>query len=188
MFLNVNRTLSTKLASLKANITQQTHSANIQTIGQTKHKNFDGFVTDDLNAHMIIYTSDCLPIIGVNDHSQFIIHAGWKGLLSGIIPNLVSHPLIKGTYDIFIAPHLDMKNFEVKSDFVEQWSHIQDFDEFYKNNHFNASGYAKKQLAPITNNIQISNLCTFDDTRFASYRRNGNLLLTNLTIHNITFD
>lgn len=188
MLLNVDQIFITKLASLKANITQQAHSANIQTIGQINETNFDGFVTDDLNAHMIVYTSDCLPIIGVNDHSQFIIHAGWKGLLRGILPNLVSHPLIKGTYDIFIAPHLDMKNFEVKSDFVEQWSHVEDFEQFYKNNRFNASGYAKKQLTPITNSIQISNLCTFDDKRFASYRRNGNRLLTNLTIHNISFD
>lgn len=188
MLLNVDKIFITKLASLKANITQQAHSANIQTLGQTNEPHFDGYITNDLNAHMIVYTSDCLPIIGVNDHSHFIIHAGWKGLLRGILPNLVSHPLTKGMYDIFIAPHITINNFEVKSDFVKQWSDVEDFDQYYKNNRFDASGYAKKQLAPITNSIQISNLCTFDDKRFASYRRNGNRLKTNLTVHNFTFD
>ena len=182
--MNVDRKYIDHLRALNANVTNQNDANIIETIGQIKSHSFDGLFSKNLTDHLIVYTSDCLPIIGTNHHNHFIIHSGWKGLLSGIIENLVKHPLIKGQYDICIAPHISMDAFKVRDDFIAQWQHVNDFDHFCLNNHFNLAKFAKERLKPITKTIQISKHCTYYDKRFASYRRNGNLNQTNLTIHN----
>ena len=182
--MNVDRKYIDDLRDLNANITDQDHGNIIATIGQIKAHNYDGLISSDLTDHLIVYTSDCLPIIGTNNHNQFIIHSGWKGLLHGIIDKLVQHPLIEGQYDISIGPHISMDAFNVRDDFIVKWKHVIDFENFCLNNHFNLAEFAKKRLTPITKSIEISEYCTYYDKRFASYRRNGHRNQTNLTIHN----
>ncbi len=71
---------------------QQTHS-NL-AISADNHANncADASFTSQKNVVCAILTADCLPIILCSSEGETIaaIHAGWRGLLAGIIPNTVN--------------------------------------------------------------------------------------------------
>lgn len=46
----------------------------------------DALVTDVPGLPLVVATADCMPIIVEGDHSVAVIHAGWRGVASGIIP------------------------------------------------------------------------------------------------------
>ena len=133
MYLKVPFTYISELKKLKANITKQNHTINIENLAFCSLDFFDGFFCSNQNKTMMIYTSDCLPIVGIGEQNNFLIHAGWQGLLDGIINTLLNHKLCQGKYDIYIGPHICQNNFQVKSDFIQKWSNVPDFNEYCHN-------------------------------------------------------
>lgn len=67
---------------------EQTHSTTCLLINeqQTDHK-ADAAITKQINQPLVVLTADCLPILLCDKKGQEIaaIHAGWRGLLDGII-------------------------------------------------------------------------------------------------------
>ena len=45
----------------------------------------DGLITDQPELPLTIATADCMPIIVEGDRSVAILHAGWRGVASGVI-------------------------------------------------------------------------------------------------------
>ncbi len=71
---------------------KQTHSTNLSIITQktknmTKIENCDGLMTNLYNTALLIKTADCIPVIFYDskNHAIAAIHAGWRGLVSGIV-------------------------------------------------------------------------------------------------------
>ena len=81
---------------------------------------------------MLIKTADCLPIFFEGEKENVFLHAGWRGLASGIldIPELKQ---IKPR-TVFIGPAIHSCCFEVGSDFNKVFSQvllIQRGDQFF---------------------------------------------------------
>jgi len=96
---------------------QQTHSCNIQEIvtGMEDLTDCDGiWCSRDSKLQLGIKTADCAPIAFWDDHKYGIIHAGWRGLVGGIIENMLE---IFDTPEaqIFVGPILPQ--FEIQRDF-----------------------------------------------------------------------
>lgn len=71
---------------------QQTHSTICHVINDetTFYPRIgDGLVTQMQGHALMIMTADCLPIVFGNDDEVANIHAGWRGLASGIIENTI---------------------------------------------------------------------------------------------------
>ncbi|MEO0494371.1 MAG: polyphenol oxidase family protein [Actinomycetota bacterium] len=49
----------------------------------------DAAVTGLLGAVVCVQTADCVPIVVVSDHAVGVIHAGWRGLVSGVVDRAV---------------------------------------------------------------------------------------------------
>lgn len=73
------------------NYLEQVHGENVAVVnypGEHLGVKADAMVTNNSDCLLAIQTADCLSIALVGDNGTFAaVHAGWKGLLSGIIEN-----------------------------------------------------------------------------------------------------
>jgi len=141
----------------------------------------DALYTDKKNEVCAILTADCLPIFISDTLGQevAVIHAGWKGLLRGIIEqtlksfdskNLVAH----------FGPSISQVSFEVGEEVRDQYiaksnSFSSSFKTFSGRHYLDLYSAAKLVL----NNFNIyrisgGNECTFKQkNEYFSYRRDG---------------
>lgn len=98
-----------KKAMLKMN---QTHSSNVIIVNKiSNHVRSDGAITKK-NFILSVKTADCLPILLYENQQKIIaaIHAGWQGLLKGIIEKAVKKITAEGAKVnyllVAIGPHI----------------------------------------------------------------------------------
>lgn len=135
----------------------------------------------------VVMTADCMPILLCDRAGTWVcaIHAGWKGLLDGIVEQSLQRILeIKGTEpaDVlaWIGPAISQENFEVGAEVREAFVYRHAFSDKY----FAAKeGTEQKYLADLDGiaqqilrqkglrEITSSGLCTYaDPQQFYSYR------------------
>ena len=161
----------------------QVHGNNLETI--FSHSSLPIDETDSLfsstsNIALGVLTADCLPIaLSKNDGSEFaMLHAGWKGLLSGVIESTLTS-FTKGCSDMsaWIGPSISQKNYEVGNDLYESFIDKDDGSEsnFIEKGYdkwlFSLHGEAKRILGKYDINVDISSECTFESESLFSYRR-----------------
>ena len=104
----------------------QTHSNKVIFIddsNKNKEKfNSDALVTKEKNLVLGVLTADCVPIILYDVKNEIIgvIHAGWKGSLSGIIANTIKvFSKINSENNIYacVGPCIGKKSYEVEKKF-----------------------------------------------------------------------
>lgn len=146
------------------------------------------------NLKLAIRTADCLPILAFSSSSETIaaIHAGWRGIASGIAPKTllsiqetVGHPILD--WEIHIGPHLQYESFEFSA--VEGLKMIEQAlkhssarrkpEDFYVQQDTNKirihlGALVALQLQPFYSKLRISPIDTKNDTNYFSYRRNPN--------------
>ncbi len=158
----------------------QYHS-NKAIIVKNSIKNYkcDGLVTNSSEVILGITTADCIPII-LTDHDRGIIgicHAGWKGLVGGIIENTIKKMsyLSSNRSDIsaFIGPCIRKSSYEVSRSFIDGLNReFQTFALKKKENYY----YDLPKLAKfILNKSLISKIHdtkknTFADSNYFSFR------------------
>lgn len=121
---------------------------------------------------MAILTADCLPILLLGEKEHAFIHAGWRGLQKEIL----KHDLIKKIkpFYAFIGPHISTPNYEVQSDFRENFPYPEAFMEKEGKLYFSLTIVAGIHLKALYPGISLedSGECTFSNENFHSYRRN----------------
>ncbi len=93
---------------------QQTHSSRIVEIktGKEDLHSCDGIFTENTNAFALgIKTADCATICFYNKRMYGIIHAGWRGLVDGIVEKMCAH---FAEPHVFVVPF--MHTFEIQKD------------------------------------------------------------------------
>ena len=162
----------------------QTHSstcvdaASIKTIVKA-----DAIYSTNLGIVCGIMTADCLPIFVSNKDGTMvgIAHAGWRGLVSGIIENLIKSFNSDGdNLVVHLGPAISKKCFEVGEEVMSLY--------LSKNINFERSFTRKKNkiyldlydaARVILEGFQINSIsggdrCTFQESNnFFSYRRDG---------------
>ena len=161
---------------------QQVHSDKVVEVNAKSKNNVpaDASYTIDTGVVCAVLTADCLPILLCDVQGEQIaaIHAGWRGLLAGIIENTVtkfqSQPLLA-----WLGPAIGVNYFqvgdEVRVAFIGKSETFATAFTAQKNGKWLADIY---QLARIIlkhlsiNDIYGGDSCTVSDTeRFYSYRR-----------------
>ena len=130
-----------------------------------------------------ILTADCLPVfISKKDGKMVgIAHAGWRGLIMGVIENLIrsfncnGHDLI-----IHLGPAISMASFEVgeevKALYLSKNINFERSFSIHNNKHYLDLYDAARVIFEGLNITSVSggNRCTFKETdHFFSYRREG---------------
>jgi YfiH family protein len=67
---------------------RQVHGSDVTVVespGGCAGTDGDAAVTGLLGAVLCVQTADCVPIVVVGDHAVGVIHAGWRGLVAGVV-------------------------------------------------------------------------------------------------------
>jgi YfiH family protein len=166
----------------------QTHSTiALQACDENRQREGDAVFTNKPNNICVVLTADCLPILLCNENGAHIaaIHAGWRGLLNGIIESTLQALNYQqhGRWLAWLGPAISSKHFEVGNEVREAF--IKPHPEAEKTfipsqrpEHWLADLYALARLRLHHKGIvdvYSQDFCTYSDAaRFYSYRREGN--------------
>ena len=130
-----------------------------------------------------VLTADCLPVfVCKKDGSMVgIAHAGWKGLISGVIESLIESFQCNGADLVaHLGPAISKNYFEVgieiKDLYLSKNSNFARSFSFYRDKHYLDLYDAAKVILESFNITVISggDRCTFNESdEFFSYRRDG---------------
>lgn len=131
-----------------------------------------------------VMTADCLPVLfcDMKGRSIAAAHAGWRGLLDGVLENTVSamcdrSHMIMAWLGPAIGPQAFEVGNEVRTAFVEKQSAAEACFTQVDDQHWLADIYALAKLR--LNMVGVKSIyggefCTYSDTEwFYSYRRDG---------------
>lgn len=99
---------------------KQVHGNQILEFSKIKDYECDGLTTAETQSALAIKTADCLPIVIVHKQRIFAIHAGWRGLVDGILYSTKLYSEFDHNSLAFIGPHIQVDSFEVGLEVVEQ--------------------------------------------------------------------
>jgi YfiH family protein len=132
-----------------------------------------------------VRTSDCVPIILTGRSFGAVIHAGWRGLAAGVISSAILALRDRGekTLRALIGPSAGAKRYEVGMEVPSAigstavWTDKGDGKAL-----LDLGASAEAQLLSLdTPVLARASICTIEDVRFHSYRRDGEKMGSNLT-------
>ncbi len=152
----------------------------------------DGAWTESSGIGLAVLTADCLPVVVCDTSGSFvgIAHAGWRGLLNGVIQNLVQHMPVEGKdLSAWIGPGIGGSVYEVGEDVAElvaEAVHALDVATDLQTAVMRPGTTTGKFLfdmmplavwmlrgCGVRQVAYASGCCTYRDERFYSYRRDG---------------
>jgi YfiH family protein len=125
-----------------------------------------------------VAAADCLPIALVGPEESGVVHAGWRGLCSGVIETALTE-FEGGKPTAWIGPSIGPCHYQVGAEVVEAFARSNpgapdfwttDGDRFRFDLRAAARWVLRKAGAEVDD---YEPPCTFCDTRFYSYRRDG---------------
>ena len=166
-------------------IPKQTHSTNVRFIKSVDFiENCDGVFTDGRDIICSIQVADCMPIYFAHYSKNVygIVHAGWRGLVYGILESTSQLILENGyklhDFEIFIGPSIQKCCFEISDDIVGNFK-IECVTPTKKNGKYKVDlqFQARRELIQIgfkKNQIKVSTDCTYcSQEKYHSFRRDG---------------
>lgn len=76
--------------------------------GRGAGEHADAAVTAVVGAPLAVHTADCVPVVLSADGAVAVAHAGWRGVVEGVIPAAVAalRDLATGDIHAFVGPHI----------------------------------------------------------------------------------
>lgn len=165
----------------------QIHSSTVHHIRpgmSTEYRRGDALVANEPGVALSVLGADCAPILFADSKNRVIAaaHSGWKGALSGIVQSTLNAMLNLGAekqcITAVIGPAIAQGSYEVKQDFIDQFSarYTGSMDTFIdisgSRYYFDLTRFIQDQFkqAGIDAVERLDN-DTFADKRFFSYRR-----------------
>lgn len=164
---------------------QQVHGTQVvQALPENKEQEADAVFSHEANQVCAILTADCLPILICNQKGTQVaaIHAGWRGLVNGVIESTLTAMQAKNeNLLVWLGPAISPANFEVGNEVREQFidKHAEAIHAFIPspNQRWLADLYALARLRLLKQGVTAiygGGFCTYADSkRFYSYRRDG---------------
>ena len=154
----------------KVVLPKQIHSNFIKDACKTNLE-CDALWTNKKNFPIGVKTADCVPIVITDFEKVAVVHAGWRGIVSGIVEN--SLRIFNKPKFAYIAPSIRKCCYEVREDFYENLK--KDYENyFYKINgklYFSLQEAVVDKLKPYVEEILENHRCTSCDNKLYSYRK-----------------
>ncbi len=150
----------------------QVHGVNIVSL-ETLPCEADGLIVswENFERPLAIKTADCLPIVIEGERGVVFLHAGWRGLATGILEKS-EVDLIK-PQRVFIGPSIHECCFEVSEDFEKNFAASPNFKALNGRYFFNLQEEVKSILRSRYPSVLIQHapICTSCHLALHSYRR-----------------
>mgnify|MGYP001604769354 CR=1 FL=1 len=140
--------------------------------------NTDALLTNIPGLFLTVTASDCLPVYFYDMKMRClgIAHAGWRGLVNGILEKVVfefnnSFGSEAADLRIIIGPHIKSCHYEVGEDVAAQFSG-QNLERRNGRIYVKLADEVESRLRALgVKHISVSPVCTYEDKRFYSARR-----------------
>ncbi|MDH5691652.1 MAG: peptidoglycan editing factor PgeF [Gammaproteobacteria bacterium] len=146
----------------------------------------DASITSQPGQVLTVMTADCLPLLICDAEGSHIaaVHAGWRGLLAGIIENTLDKLIESGAKRLiaWMGPAIGPESFEVGAEVRDQFgAHDARSDKAFRpaadEGKYLADLYqlARLRMEDYANvDVYGGDFCTYTESeRFFSYRRDG---------------
>ncbi len=174
----------------------QVHSNDVVSWQQAMHRlhSVDACYSFETQQACVVMTADCLPILLTNRYGTVVAaaHAGWRGLVNGVIANTIKAMNCRAEQVmVWLGPAISAKNYEVDNTVYDAF--VEQFGEEAKacfcftrdttiSQHYLCDLYALAKLHLLQQGVsqyriygagidQEQTFCTYDDSRFYSYRQ-----------------
>jgi hypothetical protein len=151
----------------------QVHGARVVSVTQPGNQgDADGLITDRSGLPVAVATADCLPVAIVGHRSTALVHAGWRGVAKGVIAEALVAMAEMGDAPVAatIGPHIGSCCYEVGDEVIAAVGGYGATTRWGTTSVDLASAVTD-QLDGLA--VERIDICTMDDDRFASFRRNG---------------
>ena len=155
--------------SLEIALMNQSHSDISIEVNKSGLYKADGLITQEKNLVLGVKTADCMPVIISDKKKVGVIHIGWKGLENKIFHKTISNFNLS-ELKVSIGPYAQKCCYEVKEDLALKFSKYC-FNN--KNKIYLDLSYEIKEFCQENDiDIEVSDVCTIDNKKYNSYRRN----------------
>lgn len=145
----------------------------------------DAIVTRTAGLAIGATTADCGPVLFADGEARVIgaAHAGWRGALTGVLESTIAAMeqlgAARGRIKAVIGPLIRQRSYEVGQEFVDRFleadaGNRRFFVPSARHRHamFDLAGYIRMRLERAgIGDIDDLAICTYEDSRFFSYRR-----------------
>lgn len=165
----------------------QIHSPAVVVADGSRVPQADAAITDRTGLACAVLTADCLPVLFADRAGKQVAaaHAGWRGLLDGVLVNTVNaFDAPAAQLLAWLGPCIRQPRFEVGGEvrgaFIDRFSgpSVRQVESCFVSGdeadkyQCDLAGLAALQLQALgLTAIADSGLCSYDDPRFFSYRR-----------------
>ncbi len=156
----------------------QIHSSKVEIYNESlENLSCDGLISIEKNTALCVLSADCLPLILWHESGIIVaLHSGRKGSFENILKECVDKICTKNPnldmqkFHLFILPSICAKNYEIDGEILE-FAKVK-FKDFLNERKLDLKALVKFQAQNLgIKNIIDSNICSFDDKAFYSYRR-----------------
>ncbi|MCK4642759.1 laccase domain-containing protein [bacterium] len=168
---------------------QQIHSSTIKYVPENLKQDginhipqCDGLITDKKGVLTGVMFADCLPVLIWGTRYAAILHAGWRGLASGIIGNGVRELISKGEnpseLNAALGPCIAAEDYEVGQEVVRAFTDVGLENAVERSDSRSIASLVKGAIYQLLKfkvaNIYFERYNTYGQSdKFFSYRRNG---------------
>jgi YfiH family protein len=162
---------------------EQVHGVDVLRVGaDTDVQVADAVVTSEMHYPIGILTADCLPVLFFSNTLVGAAHAGWRGLVSGVLENTLAEFSNPAEVSVWLGPCIGAEAFEVGPEVVDAFvskhpryrqyfQPVSGSDRSLGDLQSIAMDLLESQGVAVIKRIQS---CTYGETeRWYSYRRSG---------------
>ncbi|HSJ70435.1 MAG TPA: polyphenol oxidase family protein [Acidimicrobiia bacterium] len=132
----------------------------------------DGVWTAERDLPIVVATADCVPVAIEAAGAIGLVHAGWRGVVCGVVPATIEAMAAEGHIPerAVLGPHIGPCCYEVGGEVIAAvgghasrttWGTVS----------LDLAGAIREQLEGMS--VDQVAICTRDDDRFSSHRRDG---------------
>ncbi len=105
-------------------IVRQVHGSVVVPADERKVPDADGLWTDDPEQVLAVSAADCIPVLIVAGRRVCLAHAGWRGLVAGIVEQAVGSAGVNAS--VFAGPAIGPCCYEVGADVAEDLAGVSE--------------------------------------------------------------
>jgi len=164
----------------------QVHGAELATVEPSISEpvacvgTYDGLITAETGVGLMVWTADCVPVVLIGARAVAAIHAGWRGIVAGIVPSAVAMisnefatPI--GELRAFLGPAISTSHYQVGPEVIAALAkHGVMESTWLRKDRVDLRAFLAEQLRLLgLRRVLRVGPCTAENSRLASFRRDG---------------
>ena len=108
-------------------LVNQVHGRGVVTVaGPIGPTSADAIVSDASDVALVVMVADCAPVLLVDEASTrfAVAHAGWRGLVAGVLGEAVAHFADASTLHAVVGPTISQLGYQVGSEVAEHFGGV----------------------------------------------------------------